>query len=131
VKLVLDDHLETAVAAALRRRYPNVNYLRDLRPGTLIKDDSVARLLLTEKRCVFLTINVTHFWQKVDGHPGYCILCFALPSGDRVAELLSRVIALPGFRTQVERAGKVARVTMNRVTFYTRRSGVFTELPLP
>ena len=131
--LVLDDQLDRSVREHLARRYPRVHFLRDLRPGTIIKDDAVPKLLRERRQCLFLTINQKHFWDVVEAHPRYSIVCFSLPDEKqgRIPDLLSRLFKVPGFHSTNERSGKVARLSTTSVTFYTRLAGNRHTLSLP
>ena len=42
-----------------------VCFITDLRPGSVIKDDAIPKLLLQEKQPIFITINERDFWRKI------------------------------------------------------------------
>jgi hypothetical protein len=101
--------------------YPGrVCYITDLRPGTLIKDESIPSLLQQVSEATFVTTNVSDFWRHIPAHRRYSILCVALPN-ERLRELpalLRRTFRLKEFKTKASRMGKVARVSDHHVQYY-------------
>ena len=103
--IVLDEQLlgrglDTAIAAWYRG---NVLFITELRPGTVIKDDTikddtVPTLLQQQRRATFVTINASDFWQKVSLGPNFCLVCVALPDtqADSIPLLLRRPLPAPG-----------------------------------
>ena len=121
--IVLDEQLlgrglDTAIAAWYRG---NVLFITELRPGTVIKDDTVPTLLQQQRRATFVTINASDFWQKVSLGPNFCLVCVALPDtqADSIPLLLRRLFRHPEFRTKASRMGKVARLTLTTASYYT------------
>jgi hypothetical protein len=93
--IVLDEHLqgvrlESAIARWYRGR---VCFVGSLRPGSVIKDDSIPRLLRSARQPALSTQNWKHFWQRIEAHDDYCIVCFELPSEQarEIAPLLRRL----------------------------------------
>jgi hypothetical protein len=50
--------------------------IKDLRPGTVIRDEVIPSLLC-KKRILpaFVTINVIDFWQKIAIDSRFCVIC--------------------------------------------------------
>lgn len=120
--IVLDEHLRLlGVGEAISRWYPGaVVHVPSLRPGSVVKDEAIPRLLRAARQPTFVTINVTDFWGAVPADPRYCIVCVDLPH-TRVMELpdaLRRLLRLPEFRTKTHRLGKVVRVAASGVWYY-------------
>ena len=88
--MILDDNLDAQDVLVPLRRWlkGKVMFLRDLRAGTLIKDDAVPMLLTQQKQPTFLTTNVTDFWRRVAADRRYCVICLPLPN-DRQGEIPS------------------------------------------
>src|SRR5262249_996885 len=97
-----------------------VVFLKQLRPGSVIKDDAVPVLLRQARQPTFLTINVADFWPRVPTDRRYCIVSFPLPDEqvDEIPGLLRRLLRLVAFKTKAARMGKVARVRPTQVQFY-------------
>jgi hypothetical protein len=120
--IVLDEQLHgasvrTAISAWYRGQVVSI---RSLRPGTLIKDDAVAALLLGVPGPTFVTINVADFWHVIAAHRGYCVVAIEL-SGSQVRQLpalLRRLFLLGPFSTKAQRMGKVIRVTAQQIEYY-------------
>jgi len=105
--------------------------VKQLRPGTIIKDDAIPILLCSLRSAVyfvncqvkqptFVTINYTDFGRRISADERYCIVCFSL-SVERANEiplLLRRLFSLPEFKTKAERMGKVALVSQRWVRYY-------------
>jgi hypothetical protein len=133
--IVLDEHLqgiglEAAIARWCRSQ---VCLIGSLRPGTVIKDESIPHLLRSVRQPTFVTQNWKHFWQRTAAHAGFCIICFTLPP-DRAPEIspsLRRLFRLPSFHTKVARMGKVARISSEQVTYYQVNNTQTYVLPLP
>ena len=123
--LVLDEQLlgrdlETALASWYRGP---VLFITDLRPATIIKDEAIPILLRQQRSATFLTINESDFWRKVSIDRHYCVVCFAQPDSQagEIPDLLRAVFRHDQFRTKARRMGKVLRVTMSAVSYYTHR----------
>ena len=98
-----------------------VQFIIDLRPHNIIKDEAIPALLRQRSQPTFVTINDRDFWRKVAPDQRYCIVCFAL-SDARAREIPSALRALlrrPEFRTKAQRMGQVIRVTNDDISYYT------------
>lgn len=121
--IVLDEqllgrNLETEIAHWYRGV---VCFITDLRPDTIIKDESIPLLLQEQKQPTFITINEKDFWRKVMITHHFCVVCFALPDA-RAAEIPLRLRSLlqkPLFATKKQRMGIVIRVTDQETSYYT------------
>jgi hypothetical protein len=98
-----------------------VQFIIDLRPKTVIKDDAIPTLLRQQNQATFVTINESDFWRRVAVDRRYCIVCFSLPDSraHEIPPLLRSLLRHPEFRTKAERMGKVIRVTGNEVSYYS------------
>jgi hypothetical protein len=98
-----------------------VQFITDLRPHTIIKDEAIPVLLRRQAQPTFVTINERDFWRKVSTDQRYCIVCFVL-SDARVREIplaLRALLRRPELRTKAQRMGKIIRVTNNDLSYYT------------
>ena len=98
-----------------------VQYILDLRPNSIIKDDAIPDLLRQRPQPTFVTINEQDFWRKVRADPRFCIVCFAIPDS-RVHEIpqsLRMLVRHDGFRTKAQRMGKIIRIKNTDVRYYT------------
>ena len=133
--IVLDEHLQgVGLEDAIARWYQGqVCFVGSLRPGTVIKDDSIPSLLRLVRQPTFVTQNWKHFWQRAAAHSGYCIVCFTLPSeqAPEISGSLRRLFRLPAFRTRAARMGKVIRVSGEHATYYQVNDMQTYVLPLP
>jgi hypothetical protein len=122
--IVLDEHLGAElVYRPLQERYPGaVIFLHELRPRTVIKDEAIRSLLLTRKNPVFVTINSSDFWRKIEPHPRYWVVCFPFPieRQNEIPDLLLRLLRHREFGTTGKRIGKIIRVTEREIQFYGR-----------
>jgi predicted GTPase len=98
-----------------------VCFVTDLRPGTIIKDDSIPGLLRQENQPTFVTINAQDFWRKVAINNQFCLVCFTLPDSraSEIPALLRAVLRHPLFRSKRKRMGKVIRVTDQETSYYS------------
>ena len=97
-----------------------VQFIIDLRPSTVIKDDAIPDLLRQHPQPTFVTINERDFWRRVTIDQRYCVVCFAL-SDARVREIpqsLRSLLHRPEFRTKAQRMGKVIRATKEEIHYY-------------
>jgi hypothetical protein len=133
--IVLDEHLkQVGVQEAIRRWYRgSVCTIRDLRPGTVIKDDAVPLLLRAVAQPTFVTADWMDFWQRTTADPRFCLVCFTLPPdrGREIALLLRRLLRLPAFKTKAARMGKVARISGDQVAYYQAGDPQSYEISLP
>jgi hypothetical protein len=121
--IVLDEqllgrNLEAAIAQWYRGA---VQFIIDLRPNTVIKDDAISHILGEYNQPTFVTINERDFWRRVEINRRFCVVCFTL-SDARVKEISGRLRILlnqPGFKTKASRMGKVVRITEDEMLYYT------------
>ena len=109
-----------------------VQFIIDLRPSTLIKDDAIPELLRQQTQPTFVTINERDFWQRVTIDQRYCVVCFAM-SDARVHEIpqsLRSFLRRPEFRMKTHRMGKVIRVTNEDIRYYTVNERQIRIIPL-
>jgi hypothetical protein len=102
--------------------YPGaVQFITELRAGTVIKDDAIPSILRLEREATFVTINESDFWEVVDITNDFCVVCFALPDSQvlLVPDLLRQVLNHPRFSTKALRMGCVIRVSVNTLSYYT------------
>ncbi|MFH1116566.1 MAG: hypothetical protein V1792_21845 [Pseudomonadota bacterium] len=126
------------VATAIKTWYKGrIVSVRDLRPGSLIKDDAIPQLLRkTKAKPAFVTINVSHFWQKVPVDKRFCVVCFDIPdlSMSRIMpafKSLNRLFSHPDFRNKKQRVGHVFRMTTDGPTqFYSHNDTQIRSLDL-
>jgi len=120
--IVLDENLdEQRVRLPLASRYKGgVLSIRDLRPGSVIKDEAIPSILCGHRDCTFITTNVSDFWRRVPAHNRYCVLCVPLPSErqDEIPDLLLRFFRHELFRSARQRMGKVFRVSPSEILYY-------------
>jgi hypothetical protein len=98
-----------------------VQFVVDLRPHSVIKDDGIPQLLRLQPQPTFVTINERDFWHKIRLDPQYCVVCFPLPDS-RVRELpasLRSLFHLKEFRSKAQRMGKILRVTSEEIRYYS------------
>lgn len=131
--IVLDEqllgyNLESTIATW----YPGaVRYITDLRPRSVIKDDNIAQLLHPLNHPVFVTINESDFWRKIEANQRYCIVCFVLPNSraPEIANLLRTLLGQPHFNTKAKRSGKVILMTPNQtIRYYSRTNSQIITL---
>ena len=109
-----------------------VQFLTDLRPHTIIKDDAIPALLRQQPQPTFVTINERDFWHKVAIDHRYCVVCFAW-SDARVRDIprtLRSLLRHAAFRTKAQRMGKVIRVTNEDIRYYTFDDRQVKTIPL-
>jgi hypothetical protein len=133
--IILDEHLQgLSLEAMISRWYRGrVSIVKQLRPGTIIKDDAIPALLSQVKQPTFVTINSKDFWRHVPADDRYCLVCFTLPSEqiDEIPEWLRRVFRLPEFRSKAKRMGKVALVSRSQIQYYQARDNQIRRLDWP
>lgn len=122
--IVLDEQLlGRGIESAISEWYPGaVCFITELRPGTIIKDESIPALLGQAQHPIFVTINVADFWQRAELTQRYCLVCVALTDSQagQIPELLRRLLRHPEFRTRAARLGKAARLTPTQASWYQR-----------
>ncbi len=96
---LLGRNLEAEIANWYRG---TVQFIIDLRPDTVIKDDGIPELLRQQKQPTFVTINETDFWQKVDIDSLFSVVCFHLPDtrAKEIPSLLRSLFNFPEFDTK-------------------------------
>jgi hypothetical protein len=133
--IILDENLnDPEVISVLGRCGPEqINNLVSL--GFRGRDDAqISRLLHQYRRCVFLTENTRHFWQRPDvapAHGNYCIVCIDKPIVSRALPLLFRT---PPFSSRKQRSGLIAQVVTVgaefAVDYYRKEGQEITRVPL-
>lgn len=123
--IVLDEELqglglERAIAHWYRRA---VLVIKQLRPGTVIKDEAIPTLLRRVHQPTFVTINHSDFWRRIPAEPSFCLVCFRLTADQAtdIPVMLRRLLRLPEFRTKRGRMGKVASVSRRAIQYYSNR----------
>jgi len=98
-----------------------VQFIMDLRPNTVIKDDAIPTLLRQQYQPTFVTINERDFWKKVAIDSHFCIVCFTLSDihASKIPQSLRLLYSLPEFDTKTKRMGKVIRVIAQGISYYT------------
>lgn len=116
---MLDDHLWMAEVCDRIRRWSTAQFLRDIRPGEVIKDERVPSLLRALRMPAFVTID-RRFGDRALRDRRYCILLFELSTNEQgeIPALLRQLMRLPEFRTRVARMGKIARVSRDHVSWW-------------
>jgi hypothetical protein len=116
---ILDDHL---ARSAVRERvlcWATAQYVRDLRPGEVVKDERILDILCTLHRPT--SVRVDHsFWSRDHRDPRYCIVYVALRGRDHthVPDLLRRLLRLPEFHTRAARMGKAVQLGEDHVRWW-------------
>lgn len=121
--IVLDEELQgLGLEEAISRWYRGaVIIVKELRPGTVIKDESIPVVLSEVKQPTFVTINWSDFWQRTRANRAYCIVCMRLSArqaGD-VPDLLRQLFRRSGFGTKRERMGKVVLISRRGFQYYS------------
>ncbi len=109
-----------------------VQFVIDLRPHSVIKDEAIPDLLRRQSQPTFVTINERDFWRRVAVDRRYCIVCFPLPDS-RVREIpqsLRSLLCRPEFRTKAQRMGKILRATTEEILYYTVDNRQVKTIPL-
>jgi hypothetical protein len=121
--IVLDEQLlGRGIEIAIAAWYPGaVCYITDLRPGTIIKDDTIPTLLNQSADPIFVTINETDFWRRIAITNRFSVVCISVPDSraGEVPALLQRLLRLLGFQTKGQRSGRVVRLTSETASFYS------------
>ncbi len=132
--LVLDEQLlGYDLELMINNWYPGaVRYITDLRPASVIKDDNISFLLHSQNQPVFVTINESDFWRKIEAHPHYCVICFVLPNSraPEISNLLRALFQRVQFDSRAKRMGKVIHVSPSQaIRYYSRTSSQIITLP--
>ena len=108
--IVLDEELQgLALEAAIGSWYRGaVLVIKELRPGTVIKDEAIPALLRHVKQPTFVTINHTDFWRRLPADPAFCLVCLKLTAdqANDIPDVLRRLLRLREFRTKGNRMGR-------------------------
>lgn len=98
---VLDDHLDVLTVRNRMLGWATARYVRDIRPGEVVKDERVLAVLRTQRTPTFVTID-DWFWSRRHRDQRYCILYLALSASEQgiLPALLRRLLRLPEFRTR-------------------------------
>ena len=120
-QIVLDDHLFPIEVGDPIRRWATVTYLRELRPGEVVKDDRVPSILREVGQTTFVTLDVG-FWRAELCDSRYAILFFPFKDEQQptIPALVRRLFRLAPFQTRQTRVGKVARVSPSEILFWSR-----------
>ncbi|MCB0181597.1 MAG: hypothetical protein KDI62_25445 [Anaerolineae bacterium] len=115
---LLGRNLEIEIARWYRG---TIRFIVDLRPNTVIKDDAIPEILRQQNQPTFVTINERDFWQKVKIDNQFCVVCFTLSDAKakEIPEVLRAVMRHAEFKTKANRMGKVIRVTIDEISYYT------------
>src|SRR5262245_38317801 len=111
--IILDEQISNEILAdEIEQWYRGkVQYARELRPGTVIKDDAIPSLLFRVKEPTFVTINYEDFWssRKIPASKQYCIVCLKIEARrwKEVSPLLRDILRLKEFNTKRRRMNKV------------------------
>ena len=131
--IVLDEHFDDVLVLLplLNRLRSRVVSIRELRPGTVIKDEDIPALLRQYKNPTFVTANVTDFWRKVRPHDDYCLICVPLATQRQgeIPSILQAFLKHPEFRTARQRMGKIIRLNRNELLYYTVEHGTVAKVP--
>lgn len=121
--IVLDEQLlGRGIEHDIARWYRgSVQFITDLRPHSVIKDDAIPTLLRQQSQPTFVTINERDFWQRLPADARYCVVCFVLSDAQtrEIPFSLRALLRRPEFRTKAQRMGKVIRVTRGEISYYT------------
>lgn len=118
-QLILDEQINQEVVLPALRKWITVQPLIEACPGQHILDERIPSILRTLKQPTLVTID-RGLWRRDRCHPAYCILYFALRSGEQeeLPGLLRALLRHPEFRTRAKRMGKVARVSEATVDYW-------------
>lgn len=132
--IVLDEqllgrNLERAIAAWYRG---SVQFITELRPNTVIKDEAIPLLLRQQRQSTFVTINERDFWQRVAIDHSFCVVCFALPDSqaNAIPPLLRSLFQHSQFRTKAQRMGRVIRITSTSISYYAWDDSRIRSIPI-
>lgn len=120
--IVVDENIQEGwLIDGISRWYRgSVLSIKQLRPNSVIKDESIPVLLHHVNAPTFITINVQDFWRVQPAHPNYCLVTFPLPQQayHHIPLLLRTLLKLPEFSTKKTRMGKIVRVRVSNVDYY-------------
>ncbi len=120
--IVLDEQLlGLGLESELAKWYPGaIQFITDLRPNSIIKDEDIPQLLRQQNQPTFVTINERDFWRKVETDRRYCVVCFALADSHagEISGLLRLLFRHPQFTTKAKRMGTVIRLAGEEINYY-------------
>jgi hypothetical protein len=123
--IVLDEELQgLGLEESIAQWYRGaVLVVKQLRPGTVIKDEAIPTLLRRAQQPTFVTINHGDFWRRIPAESSFCVVCFKLTAdqAQEIPVMLRRLLRLPEFRTKRERIGKVVSVSRREIQYYSNR----------
>jgi hypothetical protein len=126
--IVLDEELQgLGLEEAIAHWYRGaVLIVKQLRPGTVIKDEAISTLLRRAEQPTFVTINHSDFWRRIPAESSFCLVCFKLTAdqAQEIPRMLRRLLSLPEFRTKRERMGKMASVSRRGIQYYSNRDSL-------
>jgi len=126
--IVLDEHLDEGIVLVplSHRLKSRVVSVRELRPGTVIKDEAIPALLGRYKKPTY----VTDFWQKFPAHARYCLICVPVPTQRQgeIPDLLTAFLKHSSFRTVRQRMGKVIRLNRTEILYYAISQRAITRV---
>lgn len=116
---ILDEHLDEGSVRDQILRWATARFVRDIRPGEVVKDDRILTVLQSLRTPTFVTAD-DWFWNRDHRDRRYCIVFVALRgrNDSQIPELLRRLLRLPEFRTRVARMGKVVRLGDDHVRWW-------------
>lgn len=116
---VLDDHLQRVQLRDRLLHWATARYVRDIRPGEIVKDDRILSVLRTLRTPTFVT-NDDWFWKRGHCDARYCIVYLALRGSQQyqAPDLLRRLLRLPEFRTRATRMGTVVWLSRDHVSWW-------------
>src|SRR4051794_11272105 len=111
-QLILDDQLSPVAVWGPLRRWITAEFIREVQPGEVIKDERIPQILRGLRRPTLVTID-SFFWNERWRDPRYCILFFAFTNDEQrlIPNLLRRLLHVSPFRSAASRMGIVARVS--------------------
>src|SRR5690349_2340335 len=97
----IDDQLPLADVLYPLQRWTTANFVRDIWPGQVIKDERIPMLLRSLRTPTFITID-GGFEKRILRDRRYAILYFALTADEQgnTPLLLRRLLRIPEFRTR-------------------------------
>jgi hypothetical protein len=118
-RFVLDDQLDVVDVCHHIRRWATAEFVRDSRPGEVIKDERIPDILRTLRTPSFVTID-HRFRDRALRDRRYCILYFDIRADEQgnIPALPRQLLRLPAFRTRAAHMGKVARVSRDHVSWW-------------
>ena len=118
-QIILDDQLFDLDVLVPIARWTTVQYLRELRPNEVIKDERVPVILRQTRQPTFVTIDMG-FWSSSLCNARYCIVCFPLRNDEqyRIPEMLRNLLRIPQLQSRALRMGKVIQAGHQQVRYW-------------